>query len=90
MDNARIELIAPTGENLVISDRNAGVVHHNIKNMRVISKAYGPGPFYMGEEIYAAIVATSGYITSGIWNIRFIAANCWMDSLICGFLRFRH
>lgn len=75
MDNARIELIAPTGENLVISDRNAGVVHHNIKNMRVVSKAYGPGPFYMGEEIYAAIVATSGYITSGIWNIRFTAAN---------------
>lgn len=59
MDNARIELIAPTGERLVISERNAGVVHHNIKNMRIVSKAYGPGPFYMGEEIYAAIVATS-------------------------------
>lgn len=29
----------------------------------------------MGEEIYAAIVATSGYITSGIWDIRFTAAN---------------
>ena len=75
MDNARIELIAPTGERLVISERNAGVVHHNIKNMRIVSKAYGPGPFYMGEEIYAAIVATSGYITSGIWDIRFTAAN---------------
>ena len=36
----------------------------NIKNMRIVSKAYGPGPFYMGEEIYAAMVATSGYITS--------------------------
>lgn len=75
MDNARIELIAPTGERLVISERNAGVVHHNIKNMRIVSKAYGPGPFYMGEEIYAVIVATSGYITSGIWDIRFTAAN---------------
>ena len=42
MDNARIELIAPTGERLVISERNARVVHHNIKNMRIVSKAYGP------------------------------------------------
>ncbi len=29
----------------------------------------------MGEEIYA-IVATSGYITSGIWDIRFTAKKC--------------
>ena len=52
MDNARIELIAPTGERLVISERNAGVVHHNIKNMRIVSKAYGPGPFYCDKRIY--------------------------------------
>lgn len=99
MDDARIELIAPTGERIVISDRNAGVVQQNIKNMQLVSKAYGPGPFYMGEEIYAAIVATSGYITSGIWDIRFTATkvldgffNMWLPpvstlSSATGFLR---
>ena len=99
MDDARIELIAPTGERIVISDRNAGVVQQDIKNMRVVSKAYGPGPFYMGEEVYAAIVAASGYITSGIWNIRFSAGkvldgffNMWLPpaatlSRATGFLR---
>lgn len=99
MDDARIELIAPTGERIVISDRNVGVVQQNIKNMQLVSKAYGPGPFYMGEEIYAAIVATSGYITSGIWDIRFTATkvldgffNMWLPpvstlSSATGFLR---
>ena len=70
-----LNLLRQQGERLVISERNAGVVHHNIKNMRIVSKAYGPGPFYMGEEIYATIVATSGYITSGIWDIRFTMTN---------------
>ncbi len=75
MDTAEIELITPTGERMLISDRNAGLVKRDIKNMHIVSKAYGPGPFYMGEEIYAAIAADGGYITSGIWSIRFTASN---------------
>lgn len=99
MDECVIELFAPTGESVVISDINTGFQEVDFNNMQLVTGAYGPGPFYMEEEIYTAIAASSGYITPGIWNIRFSAGkivdgtyNIWLPSVVTlsgatGFLR---
>lgn len=72
IDDVLVELISPTGQIIVISDRNADVVKNQMGEIKIVSRAYGPGPFYMEEEIYAAMAATNGYITAGIWKLRFL------------------
>jgi len=71
-EDFQVEIITPTGENLGRINGFNRINRMQFKNNLVLSYYGEPSPFSTKQEIFINIITEEGYVSSGVWKLRFI------------------
>lgn len=75
VDEVGIELINPTGQNVVLSTGQIttggqGVFRYTLKNTELLFYYGVPSPYSLAQELYLDFLPRENYVEEGIWAIR--------------------
>lgn len=70
VDMFDIEIITPSGRNIVISGRQPGSYRYGTDLTKLLIYYGEPSPFSPYQEIYIDFIPVESYITAGIWQLR--------------------